>query len=108
MSASNVLGETLRHLRTGHAVGQIREITRQVEGAIGGHAREILSAIAARFSTKRRSGPAEAAGLDERIEALMALVAGSAIQDRSRLIDLLIDLRFALGATATADAERGA
>lgn len=94
---SPVLDDTLHHLRIGHAVGQLRETVRTVDGDIGRGARELLAAIAAQFGAKRCSRPTEAGDLDQRIQVLTAQIADSAMKDRSRLLDLLIDLRSALG-----------
>lgn len=94
---AGVLDDTVHHLRIGHVVGQIRGAIPYHEGEIGGKMNDLLLAIAACFNTARRKGPREAIGLDRQIETLMALVAGSAIENRSSLLDLLMDLRFALG-----------
>ncbi|XEU33490.1 FUSC family protein [Tistrella bauzanensis] len=103
---SGVLDDTLHHLRIGHAAGQLRKMIPQVEGEVGDEVSDLLSAIAARFSARSPTGPADHAGFDQRIETLMEMIAGSAISNRARMIDLLIDLRFALSPHDTADGER--
>ncbi len=95
-SYSDALNDPLHHLRVGYTVGQLRHAIRHVGGDIGETARELFSAIAAHFDTKRRTRPVEPIELAQRIEMLMVLITDSSIQDRSRLLDLLIDLQFAL------------
>ncbi|RED42547.1 putative membrane protein YccC [Rhodopseudomonas thermotolerans] len=102
---TDVLDDTLRLLRIGHIAGQLRKIVPQVKGGAGAALRGLLSTIAACFSVRRSTSPAELADLDRRIEALMAMVAASSHNSRWRILDLLIDLRFALGFTATAHEE---
>ncbi len=97
---ADVLDDTLHHLRMGHAVGRLREATHETEGEIGREARALLLAVAARFGERRLTRADDIIGLDQRIKALTAVIAASPIKDRSRLIDLLIDLRFALGTKA--------
>lgn len=106
-SYSDVLDDTLHHLRIGHAIGRIRQTIGQIEGEIGDNARALLSAIAAHFGAARPTGPVEGIGLDQRIETLTMLIAGSPNEKHSLLLDLLIDLRFALNPSSTADAEIG-
>ncbi|MFN4011343.1 MAG: FUSC family protein [Pannonibacter sp.] len=103
---SDVLDDTLRHLRIGHAAGQLRETIPQVKGEVGDKVSELLSAIAARFSARGLTGPADHIDFDQRIETLTAMIAGSSIKNRLRMLDLLIDLRFALGSSDTADGKR--
>ena len=95
-SYSDALDDPLHHLRVGHAVGQLRHAIRHVGGDIGETARELFSAIAAHFDTKDRTKPVEPIELARRIEMLLALIVDSSIQDRSQLLDLLIDLQFAI------------
>lgn len=95
-SYSDALDDPLHHLRVGHAVGQLRHAIRHVGGDIGEAARELFSAIAAHFDTKGRTKPVEPIELTQRLGKLMALIADSSIQDRSQLLDLLMDLQFAL------------
>jgi uncharacterized membrane protein YccC len=106
-SYSDVLDDTLHHLRIGHAIGRIRQTIGQIEGEIGDNARALLLAIAAHFGAARPTGPVEGIGLDQRIETLTMLIAGSPNEKHSLLLDLLIDLRFALNPSSTADAEIG-
>ncbi|MFL7902301.1 FUSC family protein [Azospirillum argentinense] len=98
---SDVLDDTLHHLRIGHAAGQLRKTIPRFEGEVGDKARELLLAVAARFGARGRTGPVDHADLVRRIEALAALIADSSIKDRMRMLDLLIDLRFALGSGET-------
>ena len=93
---AHALDDLLRHLRVGHAADRLRGAIRYVDGEIGDAARELLSAVSAHYGSGRRTGPIETAGLAQRIERLTALVAASGIEDRSRWLDLLVDLRFAL------------
>ncbi len=93
---ARALDDMLRHLRVGHAADRLRGAIRPGDGDIGNAARELLSAVAAHYGSGRRKGPVEAAGLDRHIERLTALVTASGIEDRSRWLDLLVDLRFAL------------
>ena len=102
----DTLDETLRHLRLGHAAGQLRNAAQFIQGEIGEEARALLSAIAKRFDAHGRPDPAETRRLVERTEILMAAVAGGAITEGERLLDLLIDLRFALAPQAPAGGER--
>lgn len=106
-SYSDVLDDTLHHLRIGHAVGQLRKVIPQVEGEIGDNVSELLSTIATRFGPRGLTGHVDHIGFDKRIETLTAMIAGSSIKDRSRMLDLLIDLRFALGLNRTAGGECG-
>lgn len=102
----DTLDEILRHLRLGHAAGRLRKAVQLVQGEVGEDARALLSAIAKRFGPHRRSDPAEARRLVERTEDLMATVAGGATMEDARLLDLLIDLRFALASQAPAGGAR--
>lgn len=104
-SHPDVLDDTLHHLRVGHVASRLYQAIRQVDandggnndGQIGYDGFELLTAIALRFGPGYRAEPSDAVALHRRIEGLMARVADSAIKDRARLLDLLIDLRFALG-----------
>lgn len=100
---SDVLDDTLHHLRIGHAVGQLRKTIPQVKGEVGDKVSELLSAIATRFKVKRSTTPADLIDLDQRTETLMTIVEDSSLKNRLRILDLLIDLRFALGSSDTAD-----
>ncbi|MCP1611556.1 putative membrane protein YccC [Azospirillum lipoferum] len=104
-SHPDVLDDTLHHLRVGHAAGRLHQAIRQVDaddgadndGRIGNDGFELLTAIALRFGPGYRAEPSDAIALHRRIETLMARIAESPTVDRVRLLDLLIDLRFALG-----------
>jgi hypothetical protein len=50
--------------------------------------------------------PAEHNHFDQRIETLTALMASSSFSKRLRILDLLIDLSFALRSTETTDARK--
>ncbi|PRD42300.1 FUSC family protein [Phyllobacterium phragmitis] len=102
---SDVLDDTLHHLRIGHAVGQLRRTIPQVKGEVGDKLSELLSLIAARFGAGGLTGPVDHSDLDQRIQTLTAMIAGSSIKGCSRMVDLLIDLRFALGPGDTAKGE---
>ncbi|WP_324695218.1 FUSC family protein [Novosphingobium sp. RL4] len=99
----DVLDDTLHHLRIGHAVGQLRKSIPQIKGEVGDKVSELLSAIAARFSASGLTRPVDYIDFDQRIETLTEIIAGSSIKNRLRMLDLLIDLRFALGSSETAD-----
>lgn len=92
-----VLDDTLHHLRIGHAAGQLRKMIPQIKGEAGVKMSELLSAIAARFRSGGEMASADLIDLDRRIETLIETMAGSAPRNRLRIVDLLIDLRFALG-----------
>lgn len=109
-SHPDVLDDTLHHLRVGHAAGRFHQAIRHVDvndDRIGDDGIELLTAIALRFGPGYRAGPSDAIALHRRIEALMARVADSSIKDRVQLLDLLIDLRFALGPSDAVDWENG-
>ncbi len=93
----DVLDDTLHHLRIGHVAGQLRKTIPQIEGDAGVELRKLLSAIAGRFSGRKPSTPADLLDLDQPIERLIERVAGSLLKNRLQIVDLLIDLRFALG-----------
>ncbi len=99
---ASVLDDTLRHLRVGHAAGQLRKTIPQTKGEAGAAIGDLLSAIAACFGVRRPTTPAELGDIDRRIETLMAMMGDSPHKSRSRTFDLLIDLRFALGSGGTA------
>ncbi len=103
---SDVLDDTLHHLRIGHAVGRLRKTMPRLEGDVGDTVRELLLAIAAGFGTGGQTGSVDLIDLVRRIEALAAQIAGSPVKDRLRMLDLLIDLQFALGSGETARGER--
>lgn len=93
---SNVLDDTLHHLRIGHVAGQLRKTIPQIEGEAGVELSELLSAIAGRFSGRTSSTPADLLDLDRRVQTLIVTMASSPLGNRLRIVDLLIDLRFAL------------
>ncbi|MBP1845476.1 putative membrane protein YccC [Rhizobium petrolearium] len=97
---SNVLDDTLHHLRIGHVAGQLRKTIPQIKGEAGVELSELLSAIAGRFSGRKSSTPADLLYLDRRIQTLIETTASSALGNRLRIVDLLIDLRFALSSPA--------
>ncbi|ABD87548.1 FUSC family protein [Rhodopseudomonas palustris] len=105
-SYCGVLDDTLHHLRIGRAVGHLRQKMQHLDGEVGDEARDLLAAIAASVGARPGTEAAETVDLVRRIDALMALIADTALADRSSLLDLLIDLRFALGPIGSADAER--
>jgi uncharacterized membrane protein YccC len=94
-AGSDILDETLRYLRVGHAVGRLRQTIRRCDGDTGDQGRQLLSAIAAHFGARDTAAP----DLIQRTDDLTALVATSAGHDHhhhAQLLDRLIDLRFAL------------
>ncbi|WP_449220869.1 FUSC family protein [Tistrella mobilis] len=103
----DILDDTLHHLRIGHAAGLLRHEICRVEGHIGRDVRGLLSAIALDVGA-RRPDPARLEGLEARIGALTGLIAGSSLHNRARLLDLVIDLGFALGLKGTTGGEPGA
>lgn len=97
---ANILDDTLRHLRIGHVVGKLRKTLPQTKGEIRTALGELLYGVAAYFSVKNPKTPADLADLDHRIETLMEMMPGDGShQSASRIFDLFIDLRFALGST---------
>ena len=112
-SHPDVLDDTLHHLRVGHAAGRVYQALRHLDANDGGSdggwicndGFELLTAIALRFGPGHWWGPSDATGLHWRVEALMARIADSPIADRVLLLDLLIDLRFALGPGGAMDRE---
>lgn len=99
---ADVLDDTLRHLRIGHVVGQLRKMISQTKGETGAAIGDLLSAIAAHFNLRRPTTPADLVDLDLRIETLVAMMGESAHESRWRIFDLLLDLRFALGSVGMA------
>lgn len=97
---SNVLDDTLHHLRIGHVAGQLRKTIPQIEGEASVELSELLSAIVGRFSGRKSSTPADLLDLDRRIQPLIETMASSTLRNRLRIVDLLIDLRFALSSPA--------
>lgn len=94
---ADILDDTLRHLRIGHAAGQLRKTIHQVKGEAGAAINALLTAIAACFHARRLTKPDDLIDLDQRVESLMVMLAGNPHKSRARIVDLLIDLRFALG-----------
>ncbi|MFD1199929.1 FUSC family protein [Brucella gallinifaecis] len=92
----DVLDETLRHLRIGHVTGQLRR-TIPHKSEIGVELRDILSVIARRFRGSKQSTTTDLPDLDLWVETLIEKTAGSELKNRLQIVDLLIDLRFALG-----------
>lgn len=97
---SDVLDITLNHLRIGHVGGQLHRTIPQLKGEAGVELRELLSAIAKRFRGGKRVATTCLLDLDPRIEALIEKTAESELRNRLQVVDLLIDLRFALGSQA--------
>lgn len=96
----DVLDVTLHHLRIGHVTGQLRKAIPQINGEVGVELREILLVIAKFFSGGKAPRTTGLFDLNRRIEILIGKVAGSVIRNRLQIVDLLIDLRFALGSRA--------
>ncbi|RJT21642.1 FUSC family protein [Chakrabartia godavariana] len=96
----DVLDDTLHHLRIGHVAGQLRKTIPQIKGEAGVKLTELLSVIAARFRSGGVVATEDLIDLDRRIETLIEPMADSALRNRLRIVDLLIDLRFALGSLA--------
>ena len=94
---SSILDNTLDYLRIGHAVSQLRKARPRLTGEARMKLSELLSAIAANFRSRRPLTPADYLDLDQHIESLMAMVESSSHKHHQRILDLLIDLRFALG-----------
>ncbi|MGJ4859524.1 FUSC family protein [Labrys sp. La1] len=103
---SDVLDDTLHHLRIGYAVSRLRKTIPRTKGEVGDKVSDLLSAIAIRFSAAGLMGPVDHIDLDHRIQTLTTMIAGSSIKNRLRMLDLLIDLRFALGSSGTPDGRR--
>lgn len=93
----SVFDNTLDHLRIGHAVGQLRKMRPLVKDEAGIKMSELLSAVATVFHAGRPLTPADLTDFEQRIMTLMTMMAGSPLQNSVRTLDLLIDLRFALG-----------
>ncbi|MGX7743632.1 FUSC family protein [Rhodopseudomonas parapalustris] len=102
----DVLDDTLRLLRIGHVAGQLRKMIPLVKGEARAAIEGILTEIAAHFRGRRPTTPAVLIDFDQRIERLTAKMEHCSQKSRLRVVDLLIDLRFALGASGAA--EKGA
>ncbi|PJR92454.1 FUSC family protein [Ochrobactrum sp. 695/2009] len=98
---AGLLDNTLRHLRIGHVAGQLRKVIPEMKGETGARTGELLSAIAACFSATKPTMPADLVDVDQRIGTLMTMMGESANKNPSRILDLLIDLHFALGCGET-------
>lgn len=106
-SYAQVLDDTLHHLRIGYAVEQIGRARKQFHDDRGAEINDLLSAIARYFDSGHRSDIAEENDLEHRIGMLMATNADECPdENQSLLLDLLIDLRFALGIGCTTKAAR--
>ncbi|AVT76810.1 fusaric acid resistance protein [Rhodopseudomonas palustris] len=99
---ADVLDDTLRLLRIGHVAGQLRKTIPQFKGEARAAIEGLLTEIAAHFRGRRPITPAVLIDFDQRIERLTAMMEHSSQIGRSRIFDLLIDLRFALGANGAA------
>ncbi|WP_346294652.1 FUSC family protein [Rhodopseudomonas sp. P1] len=99
---ADVLDDTLRLLRIGHVAGQLCKTIPQVKGEARAAIEGLLSEIAAHFRGRRPTTPTVLIDFDRRIERLTAMMEHSSQKSRSRIFDLLIDLRFALGASGAA------
>ena len=99
---ADVLDDTLRDLRVGHVAGQLRKTIPHTKSETGAAIGDLLSAIAAYFSVRKPLAPTNLADLDQRIAVLMEAMGMSSHKSRLRIIDLLIDLRFALGSIVMA------
>ena len=88
--------DTLHHLRIGHAVGQIRKISGQVDSEMKHEIRAVLLIIATYFAGAKTPKSDLLISLTDRIQCLLAKVVDSSIDERSVLLNLLIDLWFAL------------
>jgi uncharacterized membrane protein YccC len=93
----DVLDDTLKHLRIGHVTGQLCKTIPQIKGDLGIELRELLSVLAERFSGRKLSTSPDLPDFDEWIETLIEKTAGSVLRNRVQIVDLLIDMRFALG-----------
>jgi len=99
---TNVLDDTLRHLRIGRVAGQLRKTIPQTKGEAGAALGDLLAAIAVCFSAGKPTTPGDLVDLDQRIETLIEMMRDCRHKSPSRLFDLLIDLRFALGSVGAA------
>ncbi len=94
---ADVLDDTLHHLRIGHAVIEIAQVRTEFHGATAAGISALLSEIARYFDGRHRCDRRQAFDLGGQIDTLMAANAEPADEKQALLIDLLIDLRFALG-----------
>ncbi|MCD0421723.1 FUSC family protein [Rubrivivax sp. JA1024] len=98
----DVLDDTLRLLRIGHVAGQLRKMIPQVKGEARTAIESLLTGIAGKFRGRSPATSADLIDLDPRIEQLKVMIEHSSLKGRPRIVDLLIDLRFALGASGAA------
>lgn len=105
-SYTGVFDDTLNHLRIGHAAGQLRKTLPRVKGEAGIRISELLSAIATSFRAKGPLTPADLIELDQRTEILMTMIASSPLKNDLQIVDLLIDLRFALDTSERANGRK--
>ncbi|NEW90443.1 FUSC family protein [Rhodopseudomonas sp. BR0M22] len=98
----DVLDDTLRLLRIGHVAGQLRKMIPQVKGEARAEIESLLTGIAGTFRGGSPATSADLIDLDPRIERLMVMIEHSSLKGRPRIVDLLVDLRFALGASGAA------
>ncbi|MFT4277838.1 MAG: FUSC family protein [Rhodopseudomonas sp.] len=98
----DVLDDTLRLLRIGHVAGQLRKMIPQVKGDARAAIESLLTGVAGKFRGRSQATSADLIDLDPRIERLMVMIEHSSLKGRRRIVDLLIDLRFALGASGAA------
>ncbi|QWK80841.1 FUSC family protein [Ochrobactrum sp. BTU1] len=96
----DVLDDALHYLRIGHVAGQLRKTVPQIKGDARVELRELLSIIAKLFSGGKQSTPSDFLDIEKRIEILIEKVVDSALRNRQQIVDLLIDLRFAVGSPA--------
>lgn len=99
---ADVVDDTLRLLRIGHVAGQLRKMVPQLKGEARAAIDGLLTEIAAHFRGRRPTTPAVLIDFDQRIERLTAMMEHCSPKSRLRIFDLLIDLRFALGASGAA------
>ncbi|MBC8716762.1 FUSC family protein [Ochrobactrum sp. Marseille-Q0166] len=96
----DVLDDTLHHLRIGHVVGQLHKTIPQIKGEVGVELRELLSVIAKHFIGGKPPKTTGLLDLNQQIESLIEKTADSLLRNRLQIVDLLIDLQFALGSQA--------
>lgn len=107
----NQADDVLRYLRIGRAVSHVRQLCGPHscrESHITEKMTELLSRVGAHFSAGAKDKAIGFISLLRRIDALVPLVAASTHPDRKRLLDILIDLRFSLDLSSTAEEEPGA
>jgi uncharacterized membrane protein YccC len=105
-SYTDVLDDTLHHLRIGHAVMQIVQARAELQGETAAAITALLSEIARYFDGRHRCDCRQAFDLEGQIDTLMAANAEPGDEKQALLIDHLIDLRFALGIGLRMEARR--